>query len=277
MEDRHFHELLQDFDLSRSGYRKVRKGVKKRIGRHMKALGCRQMADYLFELGMNPGSRVECERLLTVPISRFFREREFWLRLEKALPDLAADAPCLNVWSAGCAGGEEAYTFKIIWERALKNGEISAALHLLATDINPEVLKRAEEGVYPKSSFKSTPAEIRDAHFTPGAGGRGWKIRSHLKKDILWKRHHLLDEPPGDGFHLIFLRNNLLTYYQESSITPALEKIIASLSPAGLLIVGSNENPPAVTTGLHRLDFCPHAFFKHEKLNTQLPGRIYEV
>ncbi len=229
------------------------------------------MGDYLLELGANPESKLECERLLTVPISRFFREREFWTRLEKRLPDLVDGISSLKVWSAGCAGGEAAYTFKIIWDRMQKTTGIPASLNLLATDMNPAVLKRAREGIYPRSSFKSTPAEIRDAYFIPGSGGKPWEIRSHLKKDILWKRHNLLDKPPGYGFHIILLRNNLLTYYQDSLKRPALNRIIASLSPSGLLIIGSHEHPPSETTDLRPLAFCSHAFMKRESPGNDAP------
>jgi chemotaxis protein methyltransferase CheR len=41
MDDAQFKQLLALFNRSWKGYRKIRKGVKKRIGRHMQSLGCR--------------------------------------------------------------------------------------------------------------------------------------------------------------------------------------------------------------------------------------------
>jgi chemotaxis protein methyltransferase CheR len=43
MDDRAFQQLLDFFGLSWSGYKKVRKGVKKRIARHMEQLGYRHV------------------------------------------------------------------------------------------------------------------------------------------------------------------------------------------------------------------------------------------
>ena len=40
MDPREFALLLDRFALSAEGYRKVRKGVQKRIARHMQQLGC---------------------------------------------------------------------------------------------------------------------------------------------------------------------------------------------------------------------------------------------
>jgi len=43
MNDRHFKTLSDAFQLSWSGYFKVREGVKKRIPRHMRVLDCRRV------------------------------------------------------------------------------------------------------------------------------------------------------------------------------------------------------------------------------------------
>jgi chemotaxis protein methyltransferase CheR len=50
MDDRQFQQLLDFLRLSWRGYRKVRKGVKKRVTRHMHELGWRNMKDYLKNL-----------------------------------------------------------------------------------------------------------------------------------------------------------------------------------------------------------------------------------
>ncbi|MEK6193267.1 MAG: hypothetical protein N2F24_03425 [Deltaproteobacteria bacterium] len=43
---------------------------------------------------------------------------------------------------------------------------------------------------------------------------------------------------------LIFLRNNLLTYYLPPAMLPAFSRIIAALRTDGLLVVGLNEAAP---------------------------------
>jgi hypothetical protein len=40
------------------------------------------------------------------------------------------------------------------------------------------------------------------------------------------------------------LRNNLLTYYQDHITIPAFERIVGTLAPNGLLIVGAHEKVP---------------------------------
>jgi len=91
MDNQQFCQLLRHLGLSWTGYRKVRKGVKKRIARHMQDLGCRNVSAYLVELDRRNDARLDCERLMTVSISRFFRDRKLWETLQKnILPVLAS-------------------------------------------------------------------------------------------------------------------------------------------------------------------------------------------
>jgi chemotaxis protein methyltransferase CheR len=107
MNDHQFSQLLDWYGLSWSGYRKVRKGVKKRTGRHMQQLGYRRMEEYLLALENYPALRTQTQCLLTVCISRFFRDVGLWQFLEKhALPRIITkSSDTIKVWSAGCAAG----------------------------------------------------------------------------------------------------------------------------------------------------------------------------
>jgi chemotaxis protein methyltransferase CheR len=78
MDDIQFQKLLHHFNLSWEGCRKVRKGVKKRIRRHMQSLRSRDIKEYLDILAKNPDIRKECELLMTVATSRYFRDKRLW-------------------------------------------------------------------------------------------------------------------------------------------------------------------------------------------------------
>ena len=90
MDDRQFSKLLYRFDYSWSGYRKVRKGVKKRLRRHMQDLDCRSVEPYLQILEHGGEQREHFDRLMTFSISRFFRDRALWHIVENdILPEIA--------------------------------------------------------------------------------------------------------------------------------------------------------------------------------------------
>ncbi|NWF53164.1 MAG: hypothetical protein HXY45_00045 [Syntrophaceae bacterium] len=243
MDDSQFRRVLDLFGLSWKGYRRVRKGVKKRLARYMQDHALRGMDAFRSALDNDPGQRAEVERLLSVSISRFFRDRELWRVIgESVLPEIvSAKPPKVKVWSAGCARGEEAYSFKILWEECRKTGDWVPELELWATDLKPEYLSHAQRGVYSAASLKEVPEEFRKKYFNPVEGNR-WEIADCLKVGICWKVHHLIGHlPPGKDFQVIFLRNSLLTYYQEETKKLALAKIIEALSSPGFLLIGSHE------------------------------------
>ncbi len=264
MHDDQFKQLLDYFQYSWTGYRKVRKGVKKRISRHMQQTRCTGMNEYLELLETNENEREECEKRMAVSISRFFRDRQLWFDLEnEMLPRLIeAQKEKIEVWSAGCARGEEVYSFMIVWERLKARIKCLPKLELFATDMQPEYIEKAKTGIYTKSSLKEVPDEIRDVYFDKKKGGNRYDARPLLKKNITWQIRNIFCDPPGSGFHIIFLRNNLLTYYRSDSIKETFSRIIDALNPGGWLIIGSHEKLPAEFSGLTRNPSTPWAYRK---------------
>lgn len=264
MDDKQFRQLLNRFEFSWSGYKKVRKGVKKRINRHMKELGCRNMMVYLAELDEKDEIRQHCELLLTVSITRFFRDRQFWKTLENnLLPDLfKKNTDKVKVWSAGCSCGDEVYSFKIVWDCLKKKFMELPELELVATDMNPVYIDKARAGIYSYSSLKEVKKELLYTYFKQKAGKKLYEVKASLKNNINWKTHHLLADPPGSDFNIIFLRNNVLTYYESRLKEIALENVLESLAPFGLLIIGSHEVLPFDIKGLSHVELCSYVFRK---------------
>lgn len=81
---------------------------------------------------------------LTVQVSEMFRDPSYFRAIrEKVVPHLKT-YPSLKIWIAGCSGGEELYSFVILFrEEGLEDRTI-----FYATDINQEALRIAEAGVY---------------------------------------------------------------------------------------------------------------------------------
>ncbi len=264
MNDKEFTQLLEFLGLSRQGYRKVRRGVKKRVGRHMQGLGCRSMREYLGRLAQSAEAMRRCELAVTVPISRFFRDRRLWETLEdRTLPELiAAGAGSVKVWSAGCAGGEEVYSLKILWERMARSIGALPVLEMTATDLNPLHLERAQAAVYPPSSLREVPEAVRSTCFEAMPGGRRFRVRPDLREGIAWLRHDFLTAPPATGFHLVLARNNLLTYYRKSRVSPALAEIVKAIAAGGYLVVGARENLPCPPPTLKLCPSLPYVFRK---------------
>jgi chemotaxis methyl-accepting protein methylase len=255
LDDDAFRRVLEHLDRPWSGFRKVRKGVKKRLRRHMQLLGCQSVETYLQMLDRQPEARAGCEQRLMVTISRFFRDHRLWSCLQdRILPHwIACLQGPLRAWSAGCANGEEPYSLAILWEEA-------AAAHPLivtATDASNQCLERAQAAVYDRSSLKQAPHDLRSNYFEQTPSGGRFLLKPLPKSEIRWQRRDLFDAPPPGRFHLIFLRNNLLTYYRGQGQVRAFDRIARRLVHGGHLIVGSHERPPPTGLDLVRDDTCP--------------------
>jgi chemotaxis methyl-accepting protein methylase len=264
MDDNQFRQLLVYVGLSWQGYRKVRKGVKKRVSRHLQTLGCRSMQEYVEQLQRSAEDRRQCELMMTVAISRFFRDPRFWEVLASCiLPELIATCrEKLEVWSAGCACGEEVYSLKILWEQMGRSIPELPVLDITATDLNPLYLARAEEALYPSSSLKEVPSSLRAACFQTETAGNRFRLKPALRTGIVWLAHNFFSAPPRAGFHLILIRNNLLTYYPAERIRPALESILKALCAGGYLIIGSHEKLPLPSAALQPCPVFSRAFKK---------------
>ena len=162
MDDIQFRIILDRLGLSWKGYRRVRKGAKKRLGRHMQQLRCATIEDYMSALAESPEKLKQAKIDLAVSISRFFRDRQMWKILgSRILPNLIArEDPVLKVWSAGCSSGEKVYSYNVVQKRQGNAKE----LQIWATDINPKMLARARAGVYPPGSLKDVPQEWQSAY-----------------------------------------------------------------------------------------------------------------
>ncbi len=123
----------------------------------MHSLGCHDISAYLLELDRSDKLRHECELLMTVSISRFFRDRKLWEVLEaEILPGLIEKrVKKIRVWSAGCASGEEVYS-----------------------------LKEVSEG-------------FRSVYFNAQAGTKLYNIRTLMKSGVIWQLGHLLSDQPA--------------------------------------------------------------------------------
>jgi chemotaxis methyl-accepting protein methylase len=201
---------------------------------------------------------------MTVSIGRFFRDRRLWELLEtEILPAIIREhGSHVKVWAAGCACGEEVYSLKILWETLCRRFDPCPDLEIWASDMNPIYLNKARTGIYTRSSLKEVPEALRAAYFRPLRKQKRYAISEGLKQGILWREHNLLFDFSGTNFHLVFLRNSVLTYYENKLKVAAFQKVLDRLAQGGFLIIGSHERIPPGEWGLVPFGRVRHVFQK---------------
>ncbi len=236
------------------GFRKVRGGVCKRIGRRMRALGLPDADAYRAHLESHPGEWETLDGLCRVSISRFFRDKRVFENLtERVLPEIAARAVAsgereIRCWSAGCASGEEPYTLSLAWRLALRPRFPGLRFRVLGADSDPRLLERAAAGLYPFSSVRDLPADWRERAFE--RRGEDFRLRDAHREGVRFLRQDVRAESPGGDFHLSLARNLVFTYFAPDLQRAVLERFVEKLRPGGFLVLGSHETLPEGGEGL---------------------------
>jgi len=227
------------------------KCLRRRIGVRLRARGIQGYADYARLLD---GDAREYEKLLdtlTINVTKLFRNWETYSALaDRVVPPLWQASPSgLNVWSAGCSSGEEAYSLAVLLhQHALRIGEPQrlAKVRVLGTDIDRESLERAARGTFVEAAFTDTPGDLRARYFsahTPHA------VDPAVRTMVRFERRDLINEAAPDGQHLITCRN-VLIYFDRETQEQLFRRFHDALVPGGYLVLGKVETLLGPTRGL---------------------------
>jgi chemotaxis protein methyltransferase CheR len=121
---------------------------------------------------------------------------------------------------------------------------------LQQSTLNRQSIERGRSGIYGPGSLKELSQHSRAVYFESLKDAKRYAVKAHLRSNIDWKVHHLLTDPLGSNYNIIFMRNNILTYYRHDIQKRALSGILPCLSPDGLLVIGCHESLPVKTPAL---------------------------
>ncbi len=196
---------------------------------------------------------------LTVGESFFFRnEHHFQALREEVIPELLrrnAERRELRMWSAGCATGEEPYSLSILADQMLlapmkdrysqfENQTSAWQVSILATDINPEFLRRARQAEYRSWSFRRTEIQQDPRYFE--IAGDNYRLLPHVRDHVRFVYLNLVkDVYPSPltgtvGLDL-FLFRNVAIYLKPAVVRAIVEKFYHCLHPGGWLLLGEAE------------------------------------
>ena len=180
---------------------------------------------------------------LTVQVSEMFRDPSYFRAIrEKVVPHLKT-YPSLKIWIAGCSGGEELYSFVILFrEEGLEDRTI-----FYATDINQEALRIAEAGVYDLDRMQLFTQNHRASggksslsdYYTTGYG-RATFDRS-LRERVVFSDHSLVTDAVFGEMNLISCRN-VMIYFDRPLQDRAIGLFKESLARKGFLGIGAKES-----------------------------------
>jgi chemotaxis protein methyltransferase CheR len=224
-----------------------------RLAKRLRHLNLHSHGEYLDYLATQDPAGVERQLMincLTTNKTDFFREPHHFEFLRQVIfPEVKRRAAQgrprrLRIWSAGCSMGDEPHTI------AMTILEHFGSLHgwdvrILASDINTDVLRTAEQGIYPLERIAFMEEELKCRYFLRGTGR--WdgfcQVRPEVRRLVTFRRINFMDNPwpIHTRFDVIFCRN-VIIYFNAQTQQQLLPRFAEHLAEDGHLILGHSEN-----------------------------------
>jgi chemotaxis protein methyltransferase CheR len=183
---------------------------------------------------------------LTTNVTAFFREAHHF---EVLVEFSRHHRRPLRVWSSACSSGEEPWS---IAGALMTSGAPLAPDMVWATDIDSEVLERARAGIYPMDRLDAVPPAVRPTLLQRGTRtNQGlMRIAPVVRPLVRFSCLNLLGAWPRlEPFDVVFCRN-VLIYFDPPTRRRVVERLVSTLAPGGLLLLGHSESLMAAGMGL---------------------------
>ena len=182
-------------------------------------------------------------RDLSINVTEMFRDPGFYKSMREEVIPILRTYPYIKIWHAGCATGEEVYSFAIL----LQEEGLYERAQIYATDFNPVVLEVAKKAIYPVQKIKDYTLNYQESggknSFSEYYVARYDSVNfdQSLKKNIVFAEHNLVTDSVFAEVNLIICRN-VLIYFNKELQNKVISLFTESLIKGGFLGLGSKEN-----------------------------------
>lgn len=251
-------ETSKEFDFTTRDFERVRALIYKRAGialaeskqemvysrlaRRLRATGITSFVQYLDDLesGRDTDEWEAFTNALTTNLTSFFRESHHFPLLAEHVRNLKGP---IEVWCSASSTGEEPYSIAMTLCEAFNT--LTPPVHIIATDIDTNVLATAEKGVYTIDKLDKLSPERARKFFMKGKGEQEGlaRIRQELRQLITFKPLNLLADtwPISGPFDVVFCRN-VMIYFDKPTQGKILSRFVPLMKSDGLLFAGHSEN-----------------------------------
>ncbi len=243
------------------------------LGLRMKEIGIQDFSAYYHHLQSEKNGEREWLTLvdrLTVHETRFFRHEPSLEFLEEViLPRIFESEPerkKIQIWSAGCSTGEEAYTLGMIATQFIKKLSKHCYLAVTGMDISIPALVTARKAVYEQYKVRHVPERYLEHYFVEQDNGR-YQIIDTLKKRVCFVPFNIIDMKKTllEPMDIIFCQN-VLIYFNRDRRKQIIHQLVQRLRPGGFLVLGAGESLSNPHSELEKVDF-PNSLAFFKKLN----------
>ena len=226
----------------------------RQIQRRMATISVKNVDAYMNHLRNNPEEIEALANRLLINVTRFFRDPvTFEVLAETVIPELIRHQPQdrpLRIWDAGCSTGEETYSVVMLLLEEMSTARRNIKLQLFASDIDPEAIAVARDGVYPTSIEENVSKERLGRFFTKIP--EGYQITRELREAVIFTMHDILTDAPFSRLDLVICRN-VLIYLQPEAQETVLSLFHFTLREGGILVLGGSESLGNIEDGFEAI------------------------
>lgn len=221
----------------------ARASLKRRISNCILSEGLSTISELQNRVMHHPDSLDRFLRSLSVKVTSMYRDPSFYLTFRKTVVPLLRTYPFIRIWHAGCSTGEEVYSMAIL----LEEEGLYDRSRIYATDMNEDVVRKAQAGIFPLAPMKEYTTNYLSAggkasfseYYT--ANYDKAVLRPSLKENIVFSQHNLATDGSFNEFNVIFCRN-VMIYFNSSLQERTLRLFHDSLVRFGILALGRKES-----------------------------------
>lgn len=191
---------------------------------------------------------------VTINETYFFRNTpQFEMFRGKVLPEMVERKRMnrdysLNIWSAGCATGEEPYSIAIEITEGIPDASLWN-IRIIASDISLRCLEIANKGVYPMEKLREAPEKYMLRSFKQS--GENFEVKDFIKKFVVFDYHNLKHENGLTNIDVIFCRN-VMIYFDTEEQKRIVSRFERVLNKGGYLFLGHAETLNGMANGSFR-------------------------
>jgi two-component system, chemotaxis family, CheB/CheR fusion protein len=219
--------------------------ILRRIGRRMAVTHNANIREYAEYLRAHPDEVQELVKAFLIKVTGFFRDpKAFEFINATIIPELIQrgreKGRVVRIWSAGCATGEEAYSFALLLADYLGPEFPEWSIKVFATDLAADSIAFARRGLYPENVLSDLPAEYLERYFEPI--DHGYRVSKALRQAVIFGQQDISRGVPFPRIDLVSCRN-LLIYLRPDLQQVVLDLFAYSLHQSkGYLFLGKAES-----------------------------------
>lgn len=234
-----FDVLKRNFNSDFSNY-KIN-CLSRRIKRRMILCKLESIDEYIDLIKSDEQELNTLYKTITINVTRFFRDEATYDYIYDTILPQLSDKRIVNVWSAGCASGEEPYSMAMLLEhfRIVKGANYRFKVY--ATDIDIHSVETAKSGVYtPKSLFNVSGRFRKIFNMLSKKDGNYYKMLPQIIDNVEFRRQNLMSAAWDVKFDLILCRN-VFIYFSRELQNQVLNIFRTHLKDDGQLVLGRVE------------------------------------